>query len=321
MPKISVLLPLYNVERYIGRCLDSILTQDFQDFEILIVDDASTDNSLRIVEEYRQKDDRIKIIKKKYNEGLMMARKTGYTHAQGDYIFFCDSDDYLPKNILGKLYTRARQTKSDMIVGDIYMKYEKGGGRINHRSSKAGSVEEYKRAILEGTICSLCGILYDANVFKFDYTAFYNQSFSEDRIVLCQLLENIKSISYLNEITYIYFINSRSMTMQRLSNTKLQEQLRALVWCYNWNEHDTGIIKENRKWIIRRLSFYIENNYPVIDEVKNLNFPVKLLTFHEVANYCGKRFALHTYMCQHFKIYRTLSSNARKGVRKVLSFR
>src|SRR5690554_455582 len=94
-PLVSIIIPVYKVEKYISRCLDSILNQTFQDFEIILVNDSSPDDSIRIAEEYAQRDTRIRILHNEENSGAGWSRMVGYTNAKGEYITFCDSDDYL----------------------------------------------------------------------------------------------------------------------------------------------------------------------------------------------------------------------------------
>ena len=103
MPKISVVLPIYNVEKYLRRCLNSLLNQTFTDFEAICVNDGSLDKSLHILEEYASKDFRIKIVTQE-NQGLSMARNNGLKIAQGDYIYFLDSDDAIHPQLLEITY-------------------------------------------------------------------------------------------------------------------------------------------------------------------------------------------------------------------------
>ena len=101
MPKISVIVPIYNVEKYLAKCLDTILAQTFSDIEIICVNDGSTDNSRKILSEYAKKDSRIKIVDKK-NGGLSSARNAGMKVAQGEFISFIDSDDWIDETLLSK---------------------------------------------------------------------------------------------------------------------------------------------------------------------------------------------------------------------------
>lgn len=115
MPKISVLIPIYNVSAYLSECLDSVIRQSERDLEIICVEDASTDESLMILEEYAKKDKRIKIIRHKENMGLCQTRKDAVAVAQGEYIMFVDSDDYLSLAACEDLYQEITQKKVDIL--------------------------------------------------------------------------------------------------------------------------------------------------------------------------------------------------------------
>ena len=103
MEKISIIIPVYNVEKYLKTCLDSVINQTYQNLEIILVNDGSTDNSGKICEEYKRTNSRIILIHKK-NEGLSAARNTGLGIATGEYISFLDSDDYISNDMLETLY-------------------------------------------------------------------------------------------------------------------------------------------------------------------------------------------------------------------------
>lgn len=94
--KISVIIPVYNVEKYLSRCLDSVLRQSLREIEVICVDDCTPDGSAAIINSYVQRDSRVKAIHKAQNEGPMKARESGYDMACGEYLFFCDGDDLLP---------------------------------------------------------------------------------------------------------------------------------------------------------------------------------------------------------------------------------
>jgi glycosyltransferase involved in cell wall biosynthesis len=115
-----VIIPVFNVEKYLRRCLDSVLSQTFTDFEIILVDDCSPDASPRICEEYAQKDNRIKVIHNPQNKGSSLTRKVGLDEARGDYILFVDSDDWIESNMLELLYNKAIDDDLDMVYCGIY---------------------------------------------------------------------------------------------------------------------------------------------------------------------------------------------------------
>ena len=103
-PKISLIVPVYNVEKYLNRCVDSILSQDFTDFEILLIDDGSMDKSGKICDEYAKIDTRVRVFHK-VNGGVSSARNLGLDYAKGQWIGFCDSDDYVKKDFLKTFFT------------------------------------------------------------------------------------------------------------------------------------------------------------------------------------------------------------------------
>lgn len=119
MPKVSVIIPVYNVEKYLRKCLDSIINQTLKDIEIICVNDCSPDNSLDILKEYTSKDNRIKIINFEENEGVSVARNTGIESANGDYISFIDPDDYIDTDFYEKLYSETNNCEIEVIKGNL----------------------------------------------------------------------------------------------------------------------------------------------------------------------------------------------------------
>lgn len=119
-PTVSVVIPVYNVEQFLCECVDSVLKQTYQDYEIILVDDGATDSSGKMCDEYAQKDSRIKVIHRK-NGGLSAARNTGLDAASGEYIYFLDSDDWLKKETLQTLVDTAKKDKSDVVFFDAFV--------------------------------------------------------------------------------------------------------------------------------------------------------------------------------------------------------
>ena len=118
--KISVIVPVYNVEQYVGECIESILNQSFYDIELILINDGSKDNSGFICDEYAKKDNRIKVIHKK-NEGVSIARNIGIKNASGKYIAFVDSDDLVDKEIYTTMLQAIEESGSDLVM----CRYEK----------------------------------------------------------------------------------------------------------------------------------------------------------------------------------------------------
>ena len=115
MPKVSVIIPVYNVEKYLHECLDSLLNQTLKDIEIIAVDDGSTDSSLKILKDYAKKDKRLKVLTQE-NKGAGAARNLGMKHATGSYLSILDSDDYFDHSMLELLYKKAEKTKAKDVV-------------------------------------------------------------------------------------------------------------------------------------------------------------------------------------------------------------
>ena len=132
IPKISVIIPLYNAEKYIGECLESILIQTFQDFEVIVVDDCSTDNSVEIVQNYAEKfGGRLKISRTQKNSGGgSFPRNKGAKLSRGDYLFFMDADDFFTETALEDMYFPAKKFDADVVYFESYISYENDGKEV-----------------------------------------------------------------------------------------------------------------------------------------------------------------------------------------------
>lgn len=121
---LSIIIPNYNKGKFLKKCLNSIIAQKLNDYELIIIDDASTDDSVRILNEYEKHYDSIKIIKHHYNKGGSISRNEGIDIATGRYIMFFDSDDYLENNVLNNLLNKIEQNDADLVIGNYYDLYE-----------------------------------------------------------------------------------------------------------------------------------------------------------------------------------------------------
>lgn len=123
MPKISIVIPCYNVEKYLKQCLDSLVGQTYRDIEIIAMDDGSPDNSGAICDEYAARDSRVRVIHKE-NGGVSAARNDGLAAASGEYVLFCDGDDWMPPDACAHLAAAAEATAADVIFGDIWRSWD-----------------------------------------------------------------------------------------------------------------------------------------------------------------------------------------------------
>ena len=131
---ITIVAPVYNVEKYLKKFIESVLNQTYKDFELLLITDCPTDNSLSICKSYALQDNRIKVIKQEKNGGVAKARNRGLSEAKGDYIMLADSDDYLPEDALDTLINLLYKTKADMAMGGFFLDIE---GEIKRKHFKA----------------------------------------------------------------------------------------------------------------------------------------------------------------------------------------
>ena len=154
---ISVIVPVYNVEKYINKCIESVVNQTYKNLEIICVDDKGKDNSIGIVKEYAIKDDRIKIITHDKNYGLAISRNTGLKNAKGEYIFFLDSDDYITLDIIEKLFNKITLDKSNIVVASARAFCEDNEKTIKER------VEKYNQAFQQ---------LYKTDYIQIDFNNF-----------------------------------------------------------------------------------------------------------------------------------------------------
>lgn len=215
-PRVSVIIPVFNVEKYIARCLDSVVNQTLRDIEIIVVNDATPDNSMEIVREYATKDDRIIIIENEHNRGLMATRRVGYMASTGDYLTFVDSDDWLPENAVEVLYNKAIETEVDLVVGGALHVGQDGKrgrvllGRMRFGNDRLGL---YKAVINRELIHNLWSKLYKRSIWQeYDYTTFENCIFSEDAGAFFQYIAHCSSWALVDDIVYYYFTNLESAT-------------------------------------------------------------------------------------------------------------
>lgn len=219
MPKVSVIVPVYKVEEYIGQCIESILSQTFNDFELILVDDGSPDSSGAICDQYAQKDSRIQVIHKE-NGGVSSARNTGIENASGQWIYFVDSDDWVETTTLKLLYEQTEKVSTDLVLHGLSNDYiyknqiAKNKYTIIADSDYKQIIEETdKWGLLKGPVCKLfkSSIINNGNI-KFDTSLSYGEDtkFSFEYLALCN------SISFIPRHLYHYcFRGEESLTRKK----------------------------------------------------------------------------------------------------------
>ena len=208
MAEISIIVPVYNVEKYLENCIESILNQTFKDFELILVDDGSTDNSGKICDIYKKKDSRIKVIHKN-NGGLSSARNAGLDIACGKYVGFVDSDDYIHYQMYEKLYHQIIKNKADISVCGFQKvkQFEKDLLSTNKFYEKVELFNNIEA--LEQLYCKYStefvvswNKLYIKTLFK--DIKFKEGVIHEDEFIIHRLLYNVNKVVYNNEKLYFY---------------------------------------------------------------------------------------------------------------------
>lgn len=201
--KISIIISVYNTEKYLEKCLDSVINQTYQNLEIILVDDCSKDGSLKVIEKYAKKDKRIIVLKNDQNIGLASSRNKALDLATGDYIGFIDSDDYIDKGYYKVLATHIKE--SDIVVCDINLVYEKGNNLV-----KCGTKDnQIINIINNGLAASACNKLFKKELFG--NMRYPKDIINEDVAVILPLLANAKNVKYTDEVYYNYMQRESSI--------------------------------------------------------------------------------------------------------------
>ena len=210
--KISVIVPIYNVEKYLNRCVDSIINQTYKNLEIILVDDGSPDNCGKICDEYAKKDNRIKVVHKE-NGGVSSARNVGLNIATGDYIGFVDGDDWIDLYMYEKLLYNSIKYNSDITCCNaITYLNNKFIPSDYDKNVKVFSVEEFiKKLMLGDCQRSVWSMLYSKKIIK---DTFFNENicFSEDYLFNYEVGIKSKKIVNIGQDLYYYFVRNTSMT-------------------------------------------------------------------------------------------------------------
>lgn len=217
--KISVVIPIYNVEAYLAECLDSVTGQTYQNLEILLVDDASPDGCGAVCERYAENDRRIRVVHKEKNGGLAEARNTGMDAATGDYLFFVDSDDWLAADTLERLYEGLKEYQADCCVGVCVTVLEKADGeREIQRSGKRPERVETAQEAMEHVLLagsSSCNRLYKREMLE--GLRFPGGRINEDEPFALQAYGRMERIAFLDCETYFYRKRANSITTSAFS--------------------------------------------------------------------------------------------------------
>lgn len=220
MDKVSVIIPIYNREKYINRCLDSVLNQTYSNIEVICVDDKSTDESLEICYEYQRKDDRVKVVALEKNGGVSNARNTGIKNATGEWIAFVDSDDTIESDMLSEMMGVIANTGVDIVLSDLDMF---SGGKSQNMKISIEPERVYNRAEIHDSILprfthdgsdNLGLFAFSTKLFRksiiVDNSISFDTSiaYEEDKLFVIEALANCNNLYYIPKAYYHYDTSS-----------------------------------------------------------------------------------------------------------------
>ena len=208
MSKISVIIPCYNAEKYIKKCFEGLEKQTFREFDVIVVDDFSTDNSLNILYEIKQNSKlKIKVIKMKQNVGPGEARNVGIKASDSEYLAFCDSDDYYEENFLYCLYNKAVEQNADVVMCNSKLRLQNGSFR-NNSYTNIFKIYNTKSDYIALSRTSLCYLLLRRNLFEdLPIPSLRN---GEDMAIIPLLLAMAKIITHIDNALYVYCVRNGS---------------------------------------------------------------------------------------------------------------
>lgn len=209
---ITIIVPIYNSEKYLKKCIDSLVNQTKKELEIILINDGSTDNSEKIIKEY--KDDRIKYIKNE-NQGIGITRNEGIAKAQGKYLMFIDSDDYLEKNTCELLFNKAEKDNLDMVICDFYREYENGEKKEERIVNFENTTIKETPELLYKVNLSPWNKLYQTKLIRDNNILFEEELKYEDTPFVFISMDKSKRIGKVNKCLNHYIIHNNSETTIR----------------------------------------------------------------------------------------------------------
>lgn len=212
---ISIIIPIYNSARSLNRCVDSVLLQSYQDLELVLVNDGSTDDSLAMCRKYEERDPRVIVINKEKNEGVDKARLTGLDHVHGEYLTFVDADDWIENDAIETLYTLSQKTGADVVIGKMRKIYFHGLLKIEDHSQKEwmNRLIEHEELMSKYFIScfgctlltvNLCSELYRTSIVKEANLKPSGLFFGEDLVMGMNIFPHINSLYATDKTIYNY---------------------------------------------------------------------------------------------------------------------
>ena len=253
---ISIIVPIYNVEKYLDKCVRSILSQDYQNIEILLIDDGSTDSSGRIADEFDKNFKNIKVFHKK-NGGLSDARNFGIKQSKGKYLGFIDSDDYVETNMFSFLYNNIKKYDADISICGRFINYEDGREIVQHTYEVLKVMTNEEGLIALNSFkyfdMSSCDKLYKKEIFsniEFPYGLK-----CEDYYTMYKLFDKSKVIVYDSKPMYHYYQREGSISRNKIMDTAFIEASKSQIEYFKIN-HPNLLYVAYTSYVFANISHY-----------------------------------------------------------------
>ena len=234
MAKVCIIIPVYNTEKYLEQCLDSVISQTFRDIEIICINDGSTDKSPKILNDYACKDSRIRVIECKH-QGVSISRNVGLKNANSDYIMYVDSDDWIESNCVEQCYNAIKKNNSDILI--FSHRRISRGGNSDDSVLLADFVQNSNNIVhMYPFVTSIWNKIYKTSFIKENNLQFAPEiSCDEDGIYNLMCLYKSPQISYLIEVLYNYRLTRTDSAIH--TNNMVEKELVAFRYLINSNEY------------------------------------------------------------------------------------
>lgn len=241
MDKVSIIVPIYNAEKYLKKCLDCIVTQTYKELEIILIDDGSIDNSLNICKEYAKYDGRIKIIHNK-NHGVSYSRNCGIKIATGKYITFIDSDDTVSKDYIKELISVNKYNDFDLVICALRHKMVYGKKIVSkdivldNENSLSGNIKKDYRFLLEYLLAPYLKLFKRCIINKYNILFPEDLLLSEDQVFNREYIKHVRKYKFINKCLYNYYHRNNNSLSVRTSNKCWESDIKNIILMKNFFE-------------------------------------------------------------------------------------
>ena len=298
-PKVSVIIPVYKVEKYIGRCSRSLFEQTLEDIEYLFVNDCSPDKSidvlLGVLNEYPNRKQQVRIIEHSSNMGSAKVRLDGMKAATGKYIIHCDSDDWVDTNLYKSLYDKAEQTGADIVTCDFVCEYASGKQSVTYENPMSGNPKQLLRQMhLKSFYCmTWCRLMRRDFIERHQLYPMPGIDMWEDVSIMLPAFYYSNKVEKVNGTLYHYFVNDQSLTAQGCSDKSYHDRKATVEFLETFfaDKHDADYRLLISLWKLLAKSFLLQSqvfnprrwqrDYPEINidilKIKAISLRMRLL--------------------------------------------